>query len=113
MEQANFPKNSTDEFQYLDESEEALGLETKTHENGHQVKRVKLSNGSVAIIRELNGKDVEFTSRLHNNEKEKVIMSMTAVATKIDGQDIVIEDLEVMKAKDYNKLRMACALLNF
>jgi uncharacterized protein YbjQ (UPF0145 family) len=108
-----YPKTTTDGFEYSDESEEALGIETKTYENGNLVKRVKLTDGRIAIIRELNGKDVELSSRIHGNDKDKVLMAMCSVATRINENAIVIEDLELMKAKDYQKIRIACALLNF
>lgn len=109
-----FPKNTTDDFQYLDASDETMGVETKVYPNGNLVKRVTLKDGRKAIVRELAAWEIEEeASKYHNNDKNLVELAMATIATKIDDQKIAFEDLKFLKARDWNRIKYANALINF
>jgi len=105
---------NNDGFFYENEGDEAMGILTKEYENGHKVKQLQLSTGKTAIVRELMGKEVLKYQRLAEGDREKVLPAMMAIAIKIDGAELLMEDyLEDIKAKDYHKLMLACQDLNF
>lgn len=108
-----FPKATTEGFEILNETDAALNIETKQYENGNTVKRIVLSDKRVAIVRELKGKDMDLTSRIHRGDDTKFLMAMAVIATKLNDENVTIEDLEEMKGKDYNKIRIAVSQLNF
>lgn len=114
QEKKVFPVDTTDGFQYLDESDETMTVETKTYENGNVVKRVTLSDGRKAIVRELKAWETEEeASKFHQNNKTMVEMAIATIATKINDQPVIFEDIREMKAKDWNKIKYASALVNF
>lgn len=113
MENQTYPKQTEDGYFFESAEHEAISLETKIHENSRPVHRVKLSDGRVAVIRKLKGKDVELTNRIHQGDDKLVIPSIIAVATTIDGENKVMEDFLEMDAPDYNKIRQANLRLNF
>jgi hypothetical protein len=45
-----YPRPTEDGYFYEDDTDEALNIETKTYENSRQVKRVVLSDKSIAIV---------------------------------------------------------------
>jgi len=110
-----FPKPTSDGFCYLNEEDELLGIESKTYENDKEVKRVILSKGRKAIIRELAAWEMEDTGKVVKNEKngDGTLMAIAAAATTIDDKKIVFEDVKFMKAKDWTKIKTAVARLNF
>lgn len=108
-----YPLQTTDGFFFADDTDEAMGIESKVYENANEVRRIKLSTGKYAIVRELKAWEVEESSRLHQNEKEKYIMAIATIATTIDEQKITYEDLKFMKAKDWTKIKSAVAAINF
>jgi hypothetical protein len=108
-----YPKPTTDDFFFLDDTDEAMCVETKKYENGNEVKRITLSSGKVAVVRELKAWEIEESSRLHQNDKEKYIMAIAALATAIDNEKVIYEDLRQMKGKDWTKIKYAVASTNF
>jgi hypothetical protein len=108
-----YPKPTTDDYCFLDETDEAMGVETKKYENGNEVKRVTLSSGKIAQVRELKAWEMEESSRLHQNDKEKITMAVAALSTTIDDVKVVYEELRQMKGKDWLKIKYAVALINF
>lgn len=99
-------------FYFADKEDEAMGIETHVYPNGNMIKRVRVSKG-VAVVRELLGVDMTDVERLTDGDQGKVFPAMIAVATKIEGQGIVMEDVLQYKAKDYNRLKIAVSALNF
>lgn len=112
--QANvYPKPTSDGYFFENDTDEAMSIETTTHENGNQSKRIKLSDNRIAIVRELKGSEVEQTSRLHQGKEELAVMATATLATKINGEKVIMEELADMRGRDYNKIRTAVAQLNF
>lgn len=98
---------------FENEGDEVLGIQTKTYPNGNKVKQITLSDGRIATVRTLFGRDnVEITRRLDGKE-EKYENALMSVAVKIDDKDLVIEDLDDIPFKDYNKIKIANSRLNF
>lgn len=113
-EAATYPKPTSDGFFFDDEPDELLGIESKTYENGHEVRRVKLSNGESAIVRELSGKEIGIdVKRLSENNQEKAQFAMIALSTTINGRAITMEEVMEMRGKDFSKLRVAMGKINF
>jgi hypothetical protein len=100
-------------FYFADKDDEVMGIETHVYPNGNMIKRLKLSNGKSAVIRELKGMDMTEVEKLTDGDTSKVFPAIIAVATKIDGAGIVMEDVLQYKAKDYNRLKIAASALNF
>jgi hypothetical protein len=99
---------------YANEADEAMAITTKDYDNGNRIKRIPLSTGKVAIVRELMGHEVLKYQRIADGDREMVLPAMIAVSTKIDGQEMIVEDyLHKVKAKDYTKIMLACQDLNF
>lgn len=110
-------ENTTNEqelkFYFADKEDEAMGIETYVYPNGNMIKRLQLSTGKTAIVRELKGVDMTEVEKLTDGDTSKVFPAIIAVATKIDGGFIVMEDVLQYKAKDYNRLKIAASALNF
>lgn len=111
--ETSYPKQTSDGFSYLSEEDEALSIESKTHENGGRVKRVLLSDGKKAIIRVLKAWEVEETQRFHKNNQELMLMAIATKATKIDDKSVAFEDIKNLDAPDWISIKGAVALLNF
>jgi len=107
------PKDQ-DGFFFEDEAEEARGIKTRIYENGNRVKNVTLSNGKVAIVRELTGKEVMEARKYDGGKADdaRIVNIVAAIATNIDGKNIVPEDLETFKARDFLKITSCSVLLN-
>jgi hypothetical protein len=89
-----------DGYFYEDDTDEALNIETKTYENGRQVKRVVLSDKSIAIVRELNGAEMEGVSKAINKKEEgKYLMAVCMFATTINGGKVTMDELEQMRGR--------------
>lgn len=111
---ATYPKPTSDGFFFEDSNFELLGIESKQYENGHEVRRVKMSNGGIAIVRELTGKESGLdVQRLSGGDKEEAQFAMIALSTTINGTPITMEDVKEMRGKDFNKLRVAMGQINF
>jgi len=100
------------------EGQAALNIESHVSESGDMLKRVKLSGGRTAIVRELTGKENNSAVKIAGKKQDLLLPAMIAIATKIidkDGNEIkfVAEDLDGWKAKDVNRLSTACSQLNF
>ena len=114
----NNQNTSSTEWFFEDENEKELGIETQNYDNGNKVKRAKLSDGRVAVARELLGKDMKHVDRICNGNKDEYLPALMSVAVKIydaDGKELkfVMEDMDNMKGKDYTKIKMIATSLNF
>lgn len=112
-EAATYPKPTSDGFFFEDAANETLGIESKEYENGKIVRRVKLSNGQTAIVRELTGREINQGVQRLATTKEDYQVAMMAIATTIDQKQIVMEDLLEMRGRDFTRLQVANAQVNF
>lgn len=104
----------SDGFFFEDEMNEGMQIESKKYENGNEVRRVTLSNGTVCIVRELTGKEIGMdVARLTGGNKDNYQFAMVAVATKFGEQGKTLEDILDMKGKDYTRLQAANSQINF
>ena len=117
-----FP-TAPDEEGFFTESEydDVLDIRTKVYENGNKVKKVPLSGGRTALVRELIGRDsrkakeiASTHSRKNGKEDEEDYAdAVAALATKVEGQDIIFEDFLGYKMMDYTRIKHAAQSLNF
>lgn len=96
-------------------AEETKTAETKTNASENEVsKELELSDGRKAKVLKTLGKHVmQAHAQVGKNAEEKLLPTMIAMRTVIDGKKIVIEDLENMPAKDYLMLMGEFAEKNF
>lgn len=113
---STFPTTPNDEgFYYATEDEQSLGITTKDYDNGSTVKQVTLSDGAVAIVRRLKGRDFVDTKKAvqNNNSLDFETVNM-AQGTTIDGKkhppEYFLDDLYQV---DYSKVMAAFASVNF
>jgi hypothetical protein len=117
-----FP-TAPDEEGFFTESEydDVLDIRTKVYENGNKVKKVPLSGGRTALVRELIGRDSRkakdlvstYARRNGKEDEEDYADAVAALATKVDGQDIIFEDFLGYKMMDYTRIKVAAQSLNF
>lgn len=98
---------------YESTDDEAMGIMTMRYENGSIVKRTTLKDGRVAICRQLRGVDRHIVNRVSGGDPKKQADAVTALSTKIDDKDIVIEDLDLLLYSDVQKIAVMSAMLNF
>lgn len=84
-----------------------------TDEKGETTVYLLLSDGGVAIVREGKGTDVEKASIESGKDQSKYMSSMMASCVTVDGKRVNMYDLAAMKMKDYMKIQVAFAELNF
>lgn len=82
-------------------------------EKGRPVRFVLLTDGRVARIREGRGKDVEQATMISNGNQSKYLSAMMSSTIEIDGGNLVMEDLADLMMKDYMRLQIAFAEINF
>ena len=102
-----------EEWFFEDEADEAMGIESIQYENGSRCKRAKLSDGRLAEVRRLKGKDHLMIQRIANNESGKFQSAAAAMSAKIDGKGVVVEDLENMWYNDFTKIISMSSSINF
>lgn len=85
----------------------------QTDVNGNKFIRFELSTGSTAEVREGTGDDVEKATLISGGIQSKYLSALMAATVSIDGKQIVMEDLSLLKMKDYLKIQVAFSELNF
>jgi len=109
-----YPLATADGFFYDDESNEQYGIESKDYENGNMIRRCTLSDGSIAIIRELTGSEMGINvNRLSVGNKDLVQFAILSIATKFGEAGKTMEEIMQMKGKDYLKIQVANSQINF
>lgn len=63
-------------------------------------KEIKLPSGKTATISQFKGKHVREAQRMADSDVSKMTFAMIALTTKIDGQPIMMEDLDEMDGSD-------------
>jgi len=76
-------------------------------------KEVILSDGRKAVIRKGKGRDVKAAMRVSGADSSIYLFALIAQLTTIEGNAIVMEDLEDMGMADVTKLQTEFAELNF
>ena len=114
-------KPDADGFYYEDEGEAALEIETCM--TGDDIKkRIKLTRGRTAIMRELTKKESDQAAQIAGAGKKvnqgRIIAAYIACSTTSTDKDgkkltFVAEDLDGWKTRDTNRLEAAAAKLNF
>lgn len=84
-----------------------------TDDAGRQIRYVLLTDGRVAKVREGKGKDVEKATMISGGDQTKYISAMMSATIEIQGNQIVMEDLGDLGMKDYMRLQVAFADINF
>ena len=77
------------------------------------VTTLQLPSGKTAVIQEFKGKHVAEAVRMADGNESKVIFALIALLTTIDGQPVVMEDIDEMAGKDVMKLMGAFSEVNF
>lgn len=63
-------------------------------------KEIKLPSGKVAIIGEFKGKHIREAQRIADGQQDKFLFALISITSTIDGQPIVVEDLDEMSGAD-------------
>jgi hypothetical protein len=82
-------------------------------EKGGQVRFVLLTDSRVARIREGKGKDVERATMISSGDQSKYLSAMMSATIKIDGKELIMEELSDLAMKDYMRLQVSFAEINF
>ncbi len=109
-----YPLATADGFFFEDETNEAMAIESHIYENKKEVRRVTLSDGTICIVRQLTGKEMGTdVTRLIGKDQDNYQYALVSVATKFNDQGRTLEEIKDMLGKDYLKLQIACAQINF
>lgn len=81
--------------------------------DGRQLAYVLLSEGKIAKIIEGTGNDVESATLIAGGDQKKYFSALMAGCVEIDGKAIVMEDLSLLKMKDYMRIQVAFSEINF
>lgn len=82
-------------------------------DKGRPVRFILLTDGRVAKVREGRGKDVEQATMISSGNQSKYLSAMMSATIEIDGKNLVMEDLADLMMKDYMRLQVAFAEINF
>lgn len=66
--------------------------------------KIELPSGKVAEIREFKGRDAMQAQKMIGTDATKYIPALISITTTIDGNAIVVEDMEEMDGRDFMKL---------
>lgn len=72
-----------------------------------------LSTGALCKVVALKGRDMVQAQRVADGDQAKIMFALTAIATTINGQQIVVEELEDMPLSDALKIQQAFGEINF
>lgn len=98
---------------FENDTEKEMGIETVDYPNGNRTKQLTLSTGQKAVVRELFGRDNKELIRRAAGDIDNYQNAQLSIAVTLDGQRLIIEDIDAMKQKDLSKLMVANAALNF
>lgn len=103
---------------YENEGQHALEIETRVDAEENIFKRIQLTKKRVAIMRELNNKETKTAAVMAKNKQDKLLNAYIAMSTTVTDAagnkvSFVMEDLDMWKGKDTNRLDVACQNINF
>lgn len=110
-------RGTVDGWVFETKEEETMGVETYIGAE-QKIKRVPLSMGRIAEAIELTGKECKKAKVIAGGQTSMIEDAYAALSTKIinpDGSEtrFVAEDMDKMKAKDYNAILYISSALNF
>lgn len=76
-------------------------------------KTFQLSDGRTVVMREGSGADAEEAQAVFGNDKKKYMSALMVQCITVDGKKLVMEDLPIMKLKDFLKIQTEFSILNF
>lgn len=76
-------------------------------------KEIKLPSGKVVTIGDFKGKHIREAQRISQGEQDKFLFALISLTSTIDGQPIVVEDLDDMDGADVLKLMAEFSDQNF
>lgn len=101
-------------FFFESEGDAAMEIYTKVYENGNKIKRALLpASRKIAVVRELLARDSQLITRHMGREQEKYNLACITVAATFDGNLLPIEEISVLKMKDYSRLLSMYQDINF
>ena len=80
----------------MEEIKDGTSIAKKTKE----AKTIELPSGSVAVINPFKFKTLQEAQRLIGDNSERLMAALIALTTTIDGNDVVMEDIEEMDGID-------------
>lgn len=86
-------------------------VKTMTEKSDIQI--IELPSGRKAEIQQFKGKHIREAARLADSDSSKLVFALIAMLTTIDGEAIVMEDLDEMNGKDVMKLMGEFSEANF
>lgn len=105
--------NQDPKWQFENDDDKELGIETIRYHNGGLSKRSKLSDGSTVLVRRLKGFDIDEVQRQLGTDKSIGYQTlMIARCATIEDKKITPEEVRQLWADDYQKL-ITMASINF
>lgn len=81
--------------------------------NTTTTREVQLPSGRIAVIGEFKGRHVREAQRVSDGASDKYLFALIAMLTTIDGQPVLMEDLDEMPGGDVMKLMGEFSEANF
>lgn len=76
-------------------------------------KEITLPSGKVALIEQFKGKHVRLAQRNAGTDTDAFLYHLIAMLTTIDGNPVVLEDLDEMEGRDLMRLMAEFSEANF
>lgn len=108
-----YPKATSDGFCFLDETDEALAIESNKNARGEQIKRLTINDGRMVVVRELKAWEAEQTRRLHKDKEDNVILAFATMSCLFDDKKITYEEMREFGNRDWTRIKTAVTQLNF
>jgi tryptophanase len=77
------------------------------------LKEFELPSGRKASVAPFKGKHIKMAQRIVGEDSENIIYAIIALLTTIDGQPVVMEDMDEMPGQDLLKLMAEFGQANF
>lgn len=76
-------------------------------------KEIQLSDGRTAVVADFFGYHVEEAQAVANGDQKKMISALIAQCVTIDGNPVTMEELRLMRGKDYLSIMAEFSSENF
>jgi hypothetical protein len=88
-------------------------MENQTVDTNKNTREVTLPSGKVAVIEQFKGKHVRLAMRNAGTDTDQYLYHLIAMLTTIEGQPVVMEDLDDMEGRDVMRLMAEFSEANF